>query len=78
MPPQHALEQGNSSYPSSNAYEMKPRGVKNADQKENQSKYKGATANDRDDMDRLGKTQELRVRRSITTHNSSGITKSLV
>jgi hypothetical protein len=28
---------------------------------EHENRYKGATANDRHDMDRLGKTQELRV-----------------
>jgi hypothetical protein len=28
---------------------------------EHENKYKGATANDRHDMNRLGKTQELRV-----------------
>jgi hypothetical protein len=78
MPPQHALEQGKSSYLSSNAYEMKPHEVKNAGQKEDESKDDGATPNDRKDMDRLGKEQVLRVRRSITIHDSSGMTKNLV
>ena len=32
---------------------------------EHGAKDKGATVNDRQDMDRLGKKQELRVRRSV-------------
>jgi hypothetical protein len=32
---------------------------------EHENKYKGATANDRHDMNRLGKTQELRVSRKL-------------
>jgi hypothetical protein len=32
---------------------------------EHENKYKGATANDRHDMNRLGKEQELRVSRKL-------------
>jgi hypothetical protein len=58
----------NPSYPSGDAYEMKSRGAKSTSEviltEDNESKYKGATANDRHDMARVGKTQELTVRSS--------------
>jgi hypothetical protein len=62
---------GKSSYSSGEAHEMKSRGGKSTNEtivvEENESRYKGATANDRHDMDRVGKTQELTVRlRSVT------------
>lgn len=82
MPPRFAANGGKSSYPPGDAYEMEPRGGKNIGEvivgEENASSYKGATANDRHDMDRLGKTQELKVRRSATIRYSSSTTKPLV
>jgi len=79
MPPRLAHKHDNLSYPSDNAYEMHPRGVKSAGGviigEENESNYKGATVNDRNDMDRLGKKQELKVRRGATIGHKSSITK---
>jgi hypothetical protein len=81
MPPMLAPKYGEPPYRSSDAYEMKSRSGKSTSEviltEENESKYKGATVNDRQDMDRLGKTQELRVRRNATTRHSSSITKPL-
>jgi hypothetical protein len=63
--------------PSGDAYEMQPypseaatstvngKSGGRATIEEDDSKHKGATANDRRDMQRLGKTQELSVRRKI-------------
>jgi hypothetical protein len=79
MPPRHLSKHVESSDQSDNAYEMQPRGGKSTGEtivvEENESKYKGATANDRQDMARLGKTQELRVRCSATIRHSSSIAK---
>jgi hypothetical protein len=81
MPPMLAPKYGEPPYHSSDAYEMKSRSGKSTSEviltEENGSKYKGATVNDRHDMDRLGKTQELRVRRNDTTCRSSITTKPL-
>jgi hypothetical protein len=66
MPPMLAPKYGEPAYLANDAYEMKSRSGKSTSEvivtEENESKYKGATVNDRQDMDRLGKTQELRVR----------------
>jgi hypothetical protein len=66
MPPMLAPKYGEQTYHSGDAYEMKSRGAKSTSEviltEENESKYKGATANDRHDMARVGKTQELTVR----------------
>jgi hypothetical protein len=75
MPPLYPLTHGKSSYPSGDAaYEMKSRGGKSTGEtivvEENESKYKGATLNDRHDMDRVGKTQELTVRLSAKIPHS--------
>jgi hypothetical protein len=74
MPPLYPLTHGKSSYPSGDAYEMKSRGGKGTGEtivvEENESKYKGATLNDRHDMDRVGKTQELTVRLSAKIPHS--------
>lgn len=81
MPPMLAPKYGEPSYLSNDAYEMKSRSGKNTSEviltEENESKYKGATVNDRQDMDRLGKTQELRVRHSATIRHLPSITKHL-
>jgi hypothetical protein len=70
---------GEPPYLSNDAYEMKSRSGKRTNEviltEENETQYKGATANDRQDMDRLGKTQELRVGRNATTYRSLGMTK---
>ena len=77
------FKQGNSFGPSGDAYEMQSYAGygavsgsqgKNGDAmvitEESENKYKGATANDRHDMNRLGKTQELRVRRTASDRNN--------
>ena len=82
MSSSHVLEHGKSFYHSGDAYEMKSRGGKSTGEtivvEENESKYKGATANDRHDMDRVGKTQELTVRPSATLSHSWSTTNPLL
>jgi len=77
-----AVEHGKPSYPSGDIYEMESRGVSSTGEvivgEENESNYMGATANDRHDMDRLGKTQELKARLSATFRHSSSTTKPLL
>jgi len=82
MSPRFAFQDGKSSCAPGDAYEMELRGGKGTGEvivgEENESSYKGATANDRHDMDRLGKTQELKVRCSINIRHNLGTTKHLV